>query len=216
MASPSVPTRRLRRLLSIFLILAAAFATGAVWLFGASEVACEELEIAHGPGLRCAFEVSARADEIWDAFARVGEPRRHYFDAVLEAEMRPGGRWRFVTDDRRRFLAGGEVLTVERPHRFAQTFRAADLDDPPSRITVQIEEDPGVCRVTLVHDRFPEKTATYRRFRRAHPLALSALKSLLETGDLPLRARIYTALFKPGMKLFGVRAEPWELVDEDL
>ena len=66
------------------------------------------------------------------------------------------------------------------------------------------------CRVSLVHDRFQRRTATYRRFRRAHPLALSALKSLLETGELPVRARLYTALFKPGMKAFTVRAEPWD------
>ena len=62
----------------------------------------------------------------------------------------------------------------------------------------------------LVHDRFPGKTPTYRRFRRAHPLALSAMKAHLETGNLPIRARLYTIIFKPGMKLFTTRAEPWE------
>ena len=36
------------------------------------------------------------------------------------------------------------------------------------------------------------------------------MKSLLETGELPLRARIYTWVFKPGMKTVSARAEPWE------
>lgn len=73
-----------------------------------------------------------------------------------------------------------------------------------------LEEAPVGCRVVLTHDRFERKTETYRRFRRAHPLALSALKAYLETGELPVRARLYTALFKPGMKTFTVRAEPWD------
>ncbi|MEE8523162.1 MAG: SRPBCC domain-containing protein [Thermoanaerobaculia bacterium] len=208
--APQKP-RTLRRLLATALVLAAGFVAGSIWLFSGSVVTCEERMAADdGPSLLCAFEVGALAEAVWDAFTRVGEPRRQYFAAILEAEMRPGGRWRFVTDDRERFLAGGEVLAIDRPRRFAHSFQAADLADPPSRVTVEIEETSGGSRVTLVHDRFPGKTATYRRFRRAHPLALSALKSLLETGELPLRARIYTALFKPGMKMFGVRAEPWE------
>ncbi len=207
---PSNTARRLRRLIVAAVMLVAVFVAGSAWLFSGSVVPCEELPSADGLSLRCTFEVLASAEETWDAFTLVGEPRRHYFDAILEAEMRPGGRWRFVTDDRKRFLAGGEILEIDRPRRFLHTFQAADLDDPPSRITVEIEELAEGCRVTLVHDRFPTKTTTYRRFLRAHPLALSALKSMLETGELPPRARIYTAIFKPGMKTFGVRAEPWE------
>ena len=100
---------------------------------------------------------------------------------------------------------------LEPPRLFVQSFAAADLDDPPSRITIRLDPRPDGTRVLLTHDGFAHRTQTYRRFRRAHPLALGALKSLLETGRLPLRARIYTALFKPGMKLATVRAEPWRL-----
>jgi uncharacterized protein YndB with AHSA1/START domain len=152
----------------------------------------------------------ATPDAVWEALTRVGEPRPYYFDAVLEAEMRPRGRWRFVTDDRERLLAGGEILVLEPPRRFEQSFAAADLADPPSRIAVELEAVAGGCRVLLVHDRFQSRSRTYRRFRRAYPLALSAMKAHLETGELPLRARIYTAIFKPGMKLATVRADSWE------
>ncbi len=183
---------------------------GVAYVFSGSEVACAEAERTEDTHLRCTFIVAAPPEAVWEAFTRTGEPRAFYFDAVLEAEMRPGGPWRFVTDDRERLLAGGEILALEPPRRFAQTFAAADLDDPPSRITVELEPLGAGCRVILVHDHFPGETGTYKRFRRAHPLALSALKALLETGELPLRARLYTAIFKPGMKLFTVRSEPWE------
>ena len=171
---------------------------------------CSEVASSSGPSLRCEFDVAVQPAAVWHAFTRTETPQPHYFDAVLQAEMRPGGRWRFVTDNRERLLAGGEVLAMEPPRRFAQSFAAADLDDPPSRLTVELTPTAGGTRVLLVHDRFAARTTTYRRFRRAHPLALSALKSLLETGRLPWRARLYTAIFKPGMKLATVRAEPWD------
>jgi uncharacterized protein YndB with AHSA1/START domain len=191
-------------------MLAALGILGTVFLFGSSAVRCVESGALEAPELRCAFDVRAPAAEVWLAFTRTETPQIHYFDAVLQAELRPGGRWRFVTDDRARLLAGGEILELEPPRRFAQSFAAADLSDPPSRIRVELEPVTGGTRVLLVHDGFAGRTATYRRFRRAHPLALSALKSVLETGRLPVRARLYTAIFKPGMKLATVRAEPWQ------
>jgi uncharacterized protein YndB with AHSA1/START domain len=182
---------------------------GGAFLFTGSTVGCEEVVAAGNPALHCAFVVAAAPEAVWDAFVGTGEPRPYYFDAVLQADLRPGGRWRFVTDDLRRLLAGGEILGYEPAHHFAQTFSAADLDDPPSRITVTLAAVPQGTRVELLHDRFSSRTTTYRRFRRAHPLALSAMKSVLETGALPVRARLYTAIFKPGMKLVTARAEPW-------
>ncbi len=197
------------RLIVAALVIGGLVVLGPVLLFTGSVVGCEELEDA-APALRCVFTVAAPPEKVWEAFTTTDEPQRHYFDAVLQAEKWPQGRWRFVTGDRRRLLAGGEILAFEPPRRFEQTFRAADLEDPPSRITVEIAPAPGGSRVSLVHDRFAEKTTTYRRFRKAHPLALSALKALVETGELPIRARIYTFLFKPGMNLVKARAEPWD------
>ena len=187
-----------------------ALLLGTLWLFSGSQVRCEELADAHGSNLlSCVFEVAAPPETVWQALTRTDVPNPHYFDAVLQAEMWPGGRWRFVTDDLERLLADGEILVFEPPRRFQQTFRAADLDEAPSRVTVEIEATDGASRVTLTHDRFVGETVTYRRFRRAHPLALSALVSLIEDRRLPIRARVYTLIFKPGMKSVSARAEPW-------
>jgi len=194
-------------------VLLAFLLSGAVFLFTGSRVQCEEIEDYRGLRLECVFDIAASTEVVWTSLTRTGEPLPYYFDAILEAEMRMGGRWRFLTDDRERLLAGGEITAVQPPSRFQQTFEAADLDDPASRITVDLHETDSGCRVTLTHDRFPRRTETYRRFRRAHPLALSALVSLLEEGELPLRARLYTLIFKPGMKLLTVRAEPWAVTE---
>jgi hypothetical protein len=137
-------------------------------------------------------------------------PRSYYFDTVLQAELETGGRWRFVTEDRGRLLASGEIVELEPLARLELTFAAADLEDAPSRLAIGLEAVDGGTRVEVTHGAFAGETATFRRFRRAHPLALSAMKSVLETGRLPWRARIYTAIFKPGMKWATVRAAPWD------
>ncbi len=199
-----------KRVLLVALAVVGLFLLVTAALFSGSLVACDESATATGPALHCDFFVGAPLNDVWSAFTRTGAPRPYYFDAVLEAEMRPGGRWRFVTENRERLLAGGEIVTIDPPHRFEQSFSAADLDDAPSRIVVELEAVSDGTRVLLVHDGFPSTTRTFRRFRRAHPLALSALKSVLETGELPLRAQIYTAIFKPGMRFATVRAEPWD------
>ena len=201
--------RLARRIAALAALTVCAVVAGAAFLFTGSTVACTESPRDGAPALGCAFAVAASPEEVWAAFAATGQPRPYYFDAVLQADLRTGGRWRFVTDDLQRLLAAGEILAFEPPRRFAQTFAAADLDDPPSRITVELAPAAGGTRVLLVHDGFAARTATYRRFRRAHPLALSAMKAVLEPGELPLRARLYTAIFEPGMKVFTVRAEAW-------
>lgn len=214
---PTRPPRRgrfRRRLVAAAVILLGLAAGLYLLLTSGVGVRCDEAGSSGALELRCSFDIAAPPEAVWQAFTRTEEPRPYYFDAVLQGRLESGGRWRFVTDDRARLLAGGEVLAIDPPQRFEHTFAAADLDDPPSRITVRIEPAAGGSRVVLVHDRFAAKTTTYRRFRQAHPLALAALKSILETGELPIRARLYTAIFKPGMKLFTVRAEPWERPSE--
>ncbi len=198
-----------KRVLLIAFGLLSVVTIGAVWLFSGSVVTCVETSADDARSLHCEFVAAAPQSTLWRAFTNTDVPIPYYFDAILEAEMHPGGRWRFVTDNRERLLASGEILTIEHPDRFAQTFEAADLTDPPSRITVELEAVAAGTRVLLVHDQFQGETTTYRRFRKAHPIALSALKSYVETGELPVRARIYTAIFKPGMKFATVRAEPW-------
>jgi uncharacterized protein YndB with AHSA1/START domain len=192
-------------------VAAVGFAALLVWgLFSGSAAGCERAGTEAAPELRCAFEVAAPREEVWTAFVETEVPRSYYFDTVLQAELETGGRWRFVTEDRGRLLASGEIVELEPPSRLELTFAAADLEDAPSRLAIGLEAVDGGTRVEVTHGAFAGETATFRRFRRAHPLALSAMKSVLETGRLPWRARIYTAIFKPGMKWATVRAEPWD------
>ena len=202
--------RTWRRILWVTVAAAVLAALLAWGLFSDSVAGCERAGTDAAPELRCAFDVAVPRQEVWTAFVETEVPRSYYFDTVLQAELEVGGRWRFVTEDRERLLASGEIVELEPPTRLALTFSAADLEDAPSRLVIGLEMVDGGTRVEVTHGAFAGETATFRRFRRAHPLALSAMKSVLETGRLPLRARIYTAIFKPGMRWATVRAAPWD------
>jgi hypothetical protein len=56
-------------------------------------------------------------------------------------------------------------------------------DDPPSRVTWEIEPLGDTCKLTLLHDDFPSETRTFRSVGPGWPAILSSLKSLLETGE---------------------------------
>ena len=57
------------------------------------------------------------------------------------------------------------------------------------RLTWEIEEfAPGVTKVTTVHDGFASRTATFESVAGGAPFILSALKSLLETGEPLVRS----------------------------
>jgi uncharacterized protein YndB with AHSA1/START domain len=79
------------------------------------------------------------------------------------------------------------VLEVEPPRRLVTTWsfrRNPELrEDPPSRVTWEIEPHGDTCKLTLVHDDFTTETATFKSVGSGWPLVLSSLKSLLETGE---------------------------------
>jgi uncharacterized protein YndB with AHSA1/START domain len=87
---------------------------------------CERAGTEAAPELRCAFEVAALRQEVWTAFVETEVPRSYYFDTVLQAELETGGRWRFVTEDRGRLPAFGEIVVLEPPAQLELTFAAAD------------------------------------------------------------------------------------------
>jgi uncharacterized protein YndB with AHSA1/START domain len=81
----------------------------------------------------------------------------------------------------------GRIVEATPPTRLVQTFHAVWDEgvkaDAPSRVTWEIEEtDPGICKVTLVHDGLVAGSSTLEQVSGGWPLILSGMKTLLETG----------------------------------
>ncbi|MGA7322945.1 MAG: SRPBCC domain-containing protein [Rhodomicrobium sp.] len=124
-------------------------------------------------------------EALWDALVNP-EKTQLYFPY---RPVRTGGRAGTPYD--RLALDGtavikGEVLEANPFTRLVITFAAqwdaSVRNDPPSRVTYEIEQQAECCKLTVVHDEFEGETQTYRLVGDGWPATLSGLKTLLETG----------------------------------
>ena len=136
---------------------------------------------------RHVFQVYIRTtpDQLWQAITDPSFTLRYFRRSRVESGWRPGERMSYWIDDD--LVIDGKVLEVEPPRRLVTTWsfrRDPNMrDDPPSRVTWEIESLGDTCRLTLVHDDFPGETNTFKSVVSGWPLVLSSLKSLLETGE---------------------------------
>ena len=111
--------------------------------------------------------VKATPEQVWRALTEP-EFTRHYFyetEAIV-----------------------GDVVEADPPRRLVMTFDARWDErvaaDPPSSISWEITDaGPGVVQLTVVHDGLLPASATLEQVTGGMPFILSALKTLLETGD---------------------------------
>jgi uncharacterized protein YndB with AHSA1/START domain len=81
----------------------------------------------------------------------------------------------------------GKVLEFDPPRRLAYSFHAAHVgmeNEPPSRVTFELEPQRDQVKLTVVHDNFEPGSKAFESVSRGWPLVLSSLKSYLETGKV--------------------------------
>ena len=130
--------------------------------------------------------IRTTAAALWQAITEPEVTRRYYYGMRVETTMEVGGPFRFRAGDR--LVHDGKVLCFEPARRLVHSFRFAGTPDAPSRVTWEIEESEGLCRLTLTHDEFDGETDTYKAVRLGWYPIFAGLKTLLETGkplDIP-------------------------------
>jgi uncharacterized protein YndB with AHSA1/START domain/DNA-binding transcriptional ArsR family regulator len=145
-----------------------------------------DAEAADRPRYVAQIFIRASPEEVWRAITESEFTLRYYYQSTVESDWSPGSAYRYAIAGNDAIL--GTNLEVEPPRRLVQTFDARWDEqvaaDAPSRLTWEIEEiAPGVSKVTTIHDQFPSRTATFEQVAGGMPFILSALKSLLETGQ---------------------------------
>jgi uncharacterized protein YndB with AHSA1/START domain len=135
------------------------------------------------------FTVYIRTDarDLWKALTTPDATVQWFHGLRLVSELRTGSSIAFHLEDDpdRRALAIGEVLDVRERESLLFGFRLANFDDPPTRVRWNVEpvgDDGRVCKLTVTHVGFVERNATWHQTAAGWPVALSSLKSLLETG----------------------------------
>ncbi len=139
--------------------------------------------------LRHRYEIYIRTTpaRLWQAITDPAFTRRYFYRSLVESDFRKGSPIRYL-DAKGCVLIEGKILESLPPRRLVTTFAkrwdSGRKPDPPSRLTWEITPMAGrLCKLSLVHDRFPIKTATYKAVQLGWNPVLSGLKTLLETGS---------------------------------
>ena len=135
-----------------------------------------------GP-LRHVYEtvIATTPERLWRAITRLELVQKYFYDMRLKTTLEPGAPIEYVGRDGKAVITGRVVKVVPRK-LLVHTFAFEDAKDPESRVTYKIEKAGRAVRLTLIHDRFPRKTRTYRSVRGGWVPILSGLKTFLETG----------------------------------
>ncbi len=137
------------------------------------------------PAFVTSIFIRATPEAIWQAITETNVTLRYYYGSAIDSTFEPGAPYRMTIEGD--LQIEGEILEVSPPRRLVQTFHAVWDEgvaaDPFTRVTWEIEEtEPGVCRVTVIHDDLVEGSATQQQVSGGWPYILSGLKTLLETG----------------------------------
>jgi uncharacterized protein YndB with AHSA1/START domain len=137
------------------------------------------------------IHISRPVERVWEEITKTGRIQRALYHTVLESDLVPGHRLRYYSPDRKRVFVVGEVVEVDPPRKFSHTYRFTTWKSgAPTLVTWELEEQAGGCRVTLTHSGWPAEHEAYEDTAGGWAKILKLLKHDLETGGLPLGARI--------------------------
>jgi uncharacterized protein YndB with AHSA1/START domain len=117
-------------------------------------------------------------------------------DSVLVSDLRPGSPFKYLSSNGRYWFVRGTILEVDPPRRLVHTYQTSWSQDPPSRVTWELETMGDEVRVRLVHDQFERATDTYKGVRGGWSKILASLKHWIEAGDITLGTKLFYALFR--------------------
>ncbi|PRW62201.1 ArsR/SmtB family transcription factor [Actinopolyspora mortivallis] len=138
-------------------------------------------------------------EQLWRALTDPAFTRR-YWGVAFETDWRPGSPMIWEENGHRTADPNQVVLEAEPYRRLSYTWHtptpewaaAAGIDDdllttlaaePRSKVTFEIEPLGQTVKLTVIHDDFPEGSTMRRMVSSGWPHLLSALKTLLETGE---------------------------------
>ena len=127
---------------------------------------------------------------VWDEITKTGRVQRALYNTVLDCDLKPGGRLRYYSPDRKRVFIVGKVVAVEPPRKFAHTYMFTTDVSEPTLVTWELSEESGGTRVTITHSGWTTAHKAPQKVAAGWREILGLLKQDLETGTIPLKTRI--------------------------
>jgi uncharacterized protein YndB with AHSA1/START domain len=129
--------------------------------------------------------IKTTPERLWDALTTPEIRAKYNFGVRVESDWTPGSRYEGRSTSAPMLLVEGENLEVDPPRKLVQSFRALWNDavkrEGTSRVTWEIRQVQDSCCLTVTHDQLHEGASA--ELYGGHPMILSGLKTLLETGE---------------------------------
>ena len=168
----------------------------------------EELErsdtMAEAPRQVYQVFIKATPEQIWEAITKPEFTASYFFGSRVETTGERNSPIRHFAAHSDELWGDDNILDSDPPRRLVHTWRSlydAELAaEPPSRITWEIEAQPGgVTKLTVIHDQLEESPKTAASVSGGWLFVISGLKTLLETGK-PLSDRSVGAVSRSGVR----------------
>lgn len=165
---------------------------------------------------RAVFKVLIKGpiEAVWREITKTDSVQQTMFNMRLHTPgLRPGAPFQMRSKDGKLVGVVGEILEYDPPHRYVTTFKFTRMDDPPCKITYELKEVAGGTEFVMTFDDLAPGTTTAKQMIQGGTMIINNLKSLVETGKLPVGTRILYGLFAI-MAAFApkaVRVENWPM-----
>jgi len=136
------------------------------------------------------IEIKAPIADVWAEITKLKHIQKPMFNTVLETDFKPGSRMLYRSQDGKRVFILGEIRECTPPTRLVHTFRFTNLTEAPTLVEWTLEEKNGTTRVTVVHSKFVDQKKTADSVRTSWVAILGNIKSVVETGNVPLKTRM--------------------------
>ena len=130
-------------------------------------------------------------EKLWSALTDVEVMKQWWFGVRCESQWTAGSSWKLVYPDGRNSDAG-EIAEADPPRRLVIRWQHRDKPElraeGESQCTMELGPSGPAVRLSLTHAIEREPSKFIEAVPRAWPMAISNLKSLLETGSTVLQA----------------------------
>jgi uncharacterized protein YndB with AHSA1/START domain len=130
--------------------------------------------------------------KLWKALLEPEFTRQYWAETWQESEWKKGASWRLMIPDGR-VGDSGEIVEIEPERRLVLSwrneFKAELKDEPPSRLTYELEQQGETVKLTVIHESDRPDSKLIDMVSHGWPHLLSSLKSLLETGESLIESR---------------------------
>jgi uncharacterized protein YndB with AHSA1/START domain len=141
------------------------------------------------------IHIGVPRQRVWDEITKTGRVQKSLYNTVLDTELRPGAKLRYYSPNRKRVFIVGEIVEVKPPHTFSHTYQMLiNGVEPPTLVTWTLEEENQGTRVTIRHSGYTNAHKAPHKVAAGWKQILGYLKTEMETGDIPLGAKMQASV----------------------